>query len=61
MQPVSFDDRPSSFDDGPSPRRRTGADTARRLGRLALDLALPPRCIACGARVDAAGLACAVC
>ena len=26
-----------------------------------LDLVLPPRCIGCGARVDAAGLACAGC
>jgi ComF family protein len=34
---------------------------ARRASRVALDLALPPRCVGCGARVDAAGLACAAC
>ena len=28
---------------------------------MALDLALPPRCIGCGTRTDAAGLACAAC
>ena len=33
----------------------------RRLALAALDLALPPRCIGCGVRVDAAGLACAAC
>jgi ComF family protein len=33
----------------------------RRASRVALDLALPPRCVGCGARVDAAGLACAAC
>jgi ComF family protein len=32
-----------------------------RLAGRALDLALPPRCVGCGARVDAAGLACAAC
>ena len=34
---------------------------ARRAARVVLDLALPPRCIGCGARTDAAGLACAAC
>ncbi len=34
---------------------------ARQLARLAIDLALPPRCIGCGARTDSAGLACARC
>jgi ComF family protein len=34
---------------------------AGRAVRLAIDLALPPRCIACGERVDAAGLCCAAC
>jgi ComF family protein len=34
---------------------------ARRVLRLALDLTLPPRCIGCGARTDAAGLTCAAC
>lgn len=33
----------------------------RRLALIALDLALPPRCIGCGERVDANGLACAAC
>jgi ComF family protein len=33
----------------------------RRLALTALDLALPPRCIGCGERVDANGLACAAC
>jgi ComF family protein len=33
----------------------------RRLALTALDLALPPRCIGCGERVDRTGLACAVC
>jgi ComF family protein len=33
----------------------------RRLALAALDLTLPPRCIGCGERVDAAGLACAAC
>jgi ComF family protein len=34
---------------------------ARRLATVALDLTLPPRCIGCGDRIDAAGLACARC
>ena len=42
-----------------SPQNWTGR--ALRLARRALDLALPPRCIGCGTRVDAAGLACAAC
>ena len=33
----------------------------RRLALTALDLALPPRCIGCGERVDRTGLACAAC
>jgi len=33
----------------------------RRLALTALDLALPPRCIGCGERVDANGLVCAAC
>ncbi len=33
----------------------------RRALGMAIDLALPPRCIGCGARTDAAGLACAAC
>jgi ComF family protein len=33
----------------------------RRLALTALDLALPPRCIGCGERIDASGLACAAC
>jgi ComF family protein len=36
-------------------------DRTRRLAMTALDLALPPRCIGCGERVDANGLACATC
>jgi ComF family protein len=39
----------------------TMAMRARGLALAALDLALPPRCIGCGERVDAAGLACASC
>ncbi len=35
--------------------------TVRRLALAVLDLALPPRCIGCGDRVDAPGLACAAC
>jgi ComF family protein len=34
---------------------------ARRLAAVALDLALPPRCIGCGTRIDTNGLACATC
>jgi ComF family protein len=34
---------------------------ARRAAQVALDLALPPRCVGCGDRIDAAGLACARC
>ena len=34
---------------------------ARRLAGTAVDLALPPRCVGCGARTDANGLACAAC
>jgi ComF family protein len=34
---------------------------ARRWAKLALDLTLPPRCIGCGERIDAAGLTCAKC
>jgi ComF family protein len=34
---------------------------ARRLAATVLDLTLPPRCIGCGERIDAAGLACAKC
>ena len=37
------------------------ARSVRRLAIAALDLALPPRCIACGERIDAAGLTCAKC
>jgi ComF family protein len=33
----------------------------RLAARAALDLALPPRCIGCGERIDAPGLACARC
>jgi ComF family protein len=33
----------------------------RRIALTALDLALPPRCIGCGERVDMSGLACAAC
>jgi ComF family protein len=33
----------------------------RRLALAALDVTLPPRCIGCGARTDAAGLTCAAC
>jgi ComF family protein len=33
----------------------------RQLARIVLDLTLPPRCIGCGERVDAPGLACASC
>ncbi len=33
----------------------------RRLAMAALDVTLPPRCIGCGARTDAAGLTCAAC
>src|SRR5262249_40305826 len=33
----------------------------RRLVLSALDLTLPPRCIGCGERIDANGLACAAC
>jgi len=36
-------------------------DRTRRLALTALDLALPPRCIGCGERVDRTGLACAAC
>lgn len=36
-------------------------ERARALAMIALDLALPPRCIGCGERTDAAGLACAAC
>jgi ComF family protein len=37
------------------------AQRTSRLARAALDFTLPPRCIGCGERVDAAGLACAAC
>jgi ComF family protein len=45
----------------PAPQAASMIAQARRGFRLALDLALPPRCIGCGARVDASGLACAAC
>lgn len=36
-------------------------DLLRQVGHQALDLALPPRCLACGTTVDAAGSVCARC
>ena len=45
-------------------RSRFSAPLIHRSHRLvltALDLALPPRCIGCGGRVDRTGLACAAC
>ncbi len=49
----------------PVAKGRWRADIGRadigRAWRFALDLALPPRCIGCGARVDAPGLACGIC
>src|SRR3990170_1419817 len=49
----------------PSNRRMTSAidlgTGARRLGRLALNAVLPPRCLKCGAVVDAPGTLCAGC
>lgn len=37
------------------------ASVVRRLGRLALDAVLPPRCLACGTLIEGEGTLCATC
>ena len=54
-------DRPAGGRPRPTPLARASLRLVRRAGREALDLLLPPACLACTARVDAHGGLCPRC